>query len=190
MGLIIARFWCQHASIFLQNIHQNLSKNRFQDASLFRSISASISRRTKTTKVGPRRRPRRQDGPKKFPKTVPRGSQKTGAHHQFSGLAAKRPQEASKTAQEAPRSPEYSPKASFSLPKSIKIASKIDLQRHRFFDRFWYGFLDGPRPPKAAIQAPRRSQEAPKHAHTHAHTLPAPFPFFHLNSGGNNPMQG
>ena len=69
----------------------NLFKNRFQDASLFRSISASIFRRTKTTKVGPRRRPRRQDGPKKLPKTVPRGSQKTDAHPQFSGLAAKSP---------------------------------------------------------------------------------------------------
>ena len=35
-------FWCQHASIFLPKIHQNLSKNRFQDASIFRSIFAAI----------------------------------------------------------------------------------------------------------------------------------------------------
>ena len=29
----------------------------------------------------------------------------------------------------------------FSLPKSTKIASKIDLERHRFFDRFWHRFF-------------------------------------------------
>ena len=31
--------------------------------------------------------------------------------------------------------------ASFSLLKSTKIASKIDLERHRFFDRFWHRFF-------------------------------------------------
>ncbi|MEC8306122.1 MAG: hypothetical protein VX034_15465, partial [Planctomycetota bacterium] len=39
---IFARFWCQHASILPPKIHQNPSKNRFQDASFFRSIFASI----------------------------------------------------------------------------------------------------------------------------------------------------
>ena len=29
----------------------------------------------------------------------------------------------------------------FSLPKSTKIASKIDLERHRFFDRFLHRFF-------------------------------------------------
>ena len=42
LASIFARFWCQHASIFLPKIHQNPSKNRSQDASLFRSIFASI----------------------------------------------------------------------------------------------------------------------------------------------------
>ena len=42
LASIFARFWCQHASIFPPKIHQNPSKNRFQDASLFRSIFASI----------------------------------------------------------------------------------------------------------------------------------------------------
>ena len=36
------RFWCKHASIFLPKIHQNPSKNRSQDASIFRSIFALI----------------------------------------------------------------------------------------------------------------------------------------------------
>ena len=31
--------------------------------------------------------------------------------------------------------------APFSLPKSIKIAPKMDLERHRFFDRFWHRFF-------------------------------------------------
>ena len=42
LASIFARFWCQHASIFLQKIHQNPFKNRSQDASIFRSIFASI----------------------------------------------------------------------------------------------------------------------------------------------------
>ena len=29
----------------------------------------------------------------------------------------------------------------FSFPKSTKIASKTDLERHRFFDRFWHRFF-------------------------------------------------
>ena len=42
LASIFARFWCQHASILPPKIHQNPSKNRFQDASFFRSIFASI----------------------------------------------------------------------------------------------------------------------------------------------------
>ena len=42
LASIFVRFWCQHASILLPNIHQNPPKNRFQDASFFRSIFASI----------------------------------------------------------------------------------------------------------------------------------------------------
>ena len=42
LASIFARFWCQHASIFPPKIHQNPSKNRSQDASIFRSIFASI----------------------------------------------------------------------------------------------------------------------------------------------------
>ena len=42
LALIFARFWCQHASIFPPKIHQHPSKNRSQDASIFRSIFASI----------------------------------------------------------------------------------------------------------------------------------------------------
>ena len=45
LGSIFARCWRQHASVFLPKIHQNPSKNRFQDASIFRSIFASISLR-------------------------------------------------------------------------------------------------------------------------------------------------
>ena len=120
LASIFARFWCQHASIFGPNIHQNPSKNRFQDASLFRSIFASIFRRTKTTKVGPRRRPKRQDGPKKLPKTAPRGSQKTGSPRSCWVLAAKRPQEASKTAQEAPKRPPRRPKMAQDAPKTAQ----------------------------------------------------------------------
>ena len=39
---IFHRFWCQHASIFGPKIHQNPSKNRSQNASIFRSILASV----------------------------------------------------------------------------------------------------------------------------------------------------
>ena len=42
LASIFDRFWCQHASILPPKIHQNPSKNRFQDASFFRSIFASI----------------------------------------------------------------------------------------------------------------------------------------------------
>ena len=42
LASIFVRFWCQHASILPPKIHQNPSKNRFQDASFFRSIFASI----------------------------------------------------------------------------------------------------------------------------------------------------
>ena len=42
LASIFARFWCQHASIFLPKIHPNTSKNRSQDASIFGSIFASI----------------------------------------------------------------------------------------------------------------------------------------------------
>ena len=42
LASIFVRFWCQHASIFPSKIHQKPCKNRFQDASLFRSIFASI----------------------------------------------------------------------------------------------------------------------------------------------------
>ena len=42
LASIFARFWCQHASIFLPKIHQNPLKNWFQDASFFRSIFASF----------------------------------------------------------------------------------------------------------------------------------------------------
>ena len=38
LASIFSRFWCQHASILPPKIHQNPSKNRFQDASFFRSI--------------------------------------------------------------------------------------------------------------------------------------------------------
>ena len=44
LASIFARFWCQRASILLPKIHQNPCKNRFQDASFFRSIFASIFR--------------------------------------------------------------------------------------------------------------------------------------------------
>ena len=43
----------------------------------------------KTAQDGPRRRSKRQDGPKRPPKTVPRGSQKTGRLPHVSVLAAK-----------------------------------------------------------------------------------------------------
>ena len=39
---IFARFWCQHASIFIPKIQQHPSKSRSQDASFFRSICALI----------------------------------------------------------------------------------------------------------------------------------------------------
>ena len=42
LASIFDRFWCQYASIFLPKIHQHPSKNRSQDASIFRSIFASI----------------------------------------------------------------------------------------------------------------------------------------------------
>ena len=42
LASIFVRCWCQHASILPPKIHQNPSKNRFQDASFFRSIFASI----------------------------------------------------------------------------------------------------------------------------------------------------
>ena len=42
LASIFDRFLCQHASILPPKIHQNPSKNRFQDASFFRSIFASI----------------------------------------------------------------------------------------------------------------------------------------------------
>ena len=42
LASISVRFWCQQASILPPKIHQNPSKNRFQDASFFRSIFASI----------------------------------------------------------------------------------------------------------------------------------------------------
>ena len=45
LASIFFRFWCQHASILPPKIHQNPSKNRFQDASFFRSIFASVSLR-------------------------------------------------------------------------------------------------------------------------------------------------
>ena len=42
LGSIFDRFWCLHASIFHPKLHQNPFKNRSQDASIFRSIFASI----------------------------------------------------------------------------------------------------------------------------------------------------
>ena len=70
-------FGCQLGSIFPSKFQQNPSKIRSQEAFKNGSIFESIFRGTKKTKVAPRRRPKRQDGPKKRPKTAPRGSQKT-----------------------------------------------------------------------------------------------------------------
>ena len=44
-------FKCQHASIFPLKIHQNPSKNRFQNASLFRSNSVSKTYQTHTSRT-------------------------------------------------------------------------------------------------------------------------------------------
>ena len=55
-------------------------------------------------------------------KTVPRGLQKTGSPRSWWVLAAKRPQEASKTAQEAPKRPPRRPKMAQYAPRRPKMA--------------------------------------------------------------------
>ena len=74
LALIFVRFLCQHASIFPPKIHQNPPKNRFQDASLFRSIFAWIFRRTRgrqDRQDGPKRPPRRPKRPPRRPQEGP-----------------------------------------------------------------------------------------------------------------------